>query len=193
MPIPLRRSMTTKLLHGALALCVLHQLLLVSLVEAPEGPTAGNTFFEIHRIVGLTALAVLLAFWAWLARRRLEPGITALVPWFTARGRAAVHADLGEHLATLRQRRLPEIDEGHSALAAAIHGLGLLAVTLMAVTGGLFAWFGHDSGVGGVALEIHQMAANLLWAYLIGHVGMAFVHLWLGQPVLHRMFGRRRG
>jgi cytochrome b561 len=32
--------------------------------------------------------------------------------------------------------------------------------------------------------------ANLMWAYVVGHAGLAVLHQWMGHRVLQRMFGR---
>jgi hypothetical protein len=72
-----------------------------------------------------------------------------------------------------------------------VHGLGLLTVTAMAATGTVLFFSGgvvfHD------AMALHRMIANLMWAYLIGHSGLAALHHLLGSDLLRRMFWIRRG
>jgi len=75
-------------------------------------------------------------------------------------------------------------------LATAVHGLGLLTVTAMAVTGAAFALLGLPKDQARLVLEIHKLIANLMWAYLIGHAGLAVLHQLVGQPALKRIFGR---
>jgi cytochrome b561 len=62
----------------------------------------------------------------------------------------------------------------------------------MAVTGGIvYALMGGDgslSGDGRLVLELHEAFASLMWAYLIGHAGIAVVHDFVGHRVLGRMF-----
>jgi cytochrome b561 len=85
----------------------------------------------------------------------------------------------------LLRLRAPSDEDG--ALASAIHGLGLLVLTAMAVTGAVY--FAADgTPVGRACLTLHKMAANLMWAYLIGHAGLAALHRLLGSDIFSRMF-----
>ena len=87
--------------------------------------------------------------------------------------------------------RLP-VPVVESPLASATHGLGLLMATVMAVTGAVvYFQMGVDGGMtdlGHQALAIHRPAANLMWAYLIGHASIALLHQMSGHQVLQRMF-----
>jgi len=56
----------------------------------------------------------------------------------------------------------------------------------MAVTGAVMAVGGVP---GGTVLQIHKLLANLMWAYLIAHAGIAIMHQVQGRQVLQRMFG----
>jgi len=73
-----------------------------------------------------------------------------------------------------------------SALASATHGLGLLTVFAMAATGAVIAVAGVP---GGIVLQIHKLLANLMWAYVVAHAGIALLHQVQGRQVLQRMFG----
>lgn len=42
-------------------------------------------------------------------------------------------------------------------------------------------------------LEVHKIVSNLMWAYVLGHAGLAVVHLIAGHGTLGRMFGRGAG
>lgn len=177
------RSLLTKLLHATLLLAVAHQLLLVGLVERPRLAAAGNAFFAWHQAVGLFTLGVVTAFWLWTLLRRSETAPGELFPWLSASRRQAVWHDLREHFDALRRFRLQNSDE--SPLASATHGLGLLTVSAMAVTG---AVMGLGSISGGFVLEIHKLLANLVWGYVIAHASVALLHHAQGHPVLQRMF-----
>jgi cytochrome b561 len=183
-----RRTLPTKLLHAALLLSVLWQLGASSLVERPRAGQLGNAFYEIHQTVGLATLGLVLAFWLWSAVRRRETPLMALFPWFSRHRLTVVLADLKRHWAMLVQRRLPDGD-AETPLASAVHGLGLLTALAMGATG---AWLYTQSVPAGVVLEVHKAVANLMWAYVVGHAGLAVLHQATGHPVLRRMFGRNR-
>jgi cytochrome b561 len=180
-----RRSLFTKLLHAALLLAVAHQLVLVGLVERPRGASAGNVFFAWHQAVGLVTLGIVTVFWIWSLLRGSETAAGALFPWLSSRRRRALWMDIRAHVYELRRFRLKDADE--SALASAAHGLGLLVVCAMAGTGAAMALGGGAPG--GPLLQIHRLLANLMWAYVVAHAGVALLHQAQGREVLQRMFG----
>lgn len=181
-----RRTLPTKLLHAALLMSVLWQLGASGLVERPRAGQPGNVFYEVHQIIGLTTLGLVLAFWLWSAVRRRETPLMALFPWVSRHRLSAVVADLKWHWVMLLQRRLPDGD-AETPLASAVHGLGLLTALAMGATG---AWLYTQSVPSGLVLEVHKAVANLMWAYVVGHAGLAVVHQATGHEVLKRMFGR---
>jgi cytochrome b561 len=174
------------LLHGSLLFAILAQLFLSGLVERPRDGQAGSAFYEIHRIVGLGTLGIVVAFWLWTVLRRTETPFSALFPWLSSQRRTAVIADLKTHIAQLRRRQLPPADV-ETPLASAVHGLGLLTALAMAGTG---AFLFRQPVPAGIVLEAHQAIANLMWAYVISHAGLAVLHQFTGHAVLQRMFGR---
>jgi cytochrome b561 len=181
-------SLATKLLHGALALAVTCQLAFVGLVERPRNGVPGNIFYQFHEVVGLTTLAVVGASWIWIVVRRGETRATTMFPWSSSERVRTLLADVDRHWAVLRQFKLPE--SADTPLASAVHGLGLLTVTAMAVTGATFALAGLPKAQAGLVLQVHKVVANLMWAYFIGHAGLAMLHQLAGQPILKRIFGR---
>lgn len=183
----------TRLLHGGLAIAVTVQLLASTAMVAPEDGHPADALFEVHENAGLAALGLATAFWiaAMVRRRGTAPG--ALLPWFSASRRAALGADLRRHLAALRALRLPAHAED-GALASAIHGLGLLLMLGMAMSGTAWLLAGNDDahagGLAGLALDAHRLCGNLVWAYLIGHAAMGALHHLRGEASLARMWGR---
>lgn len=185
-PESLRRSIATRVLHGALLLSVLWQLIGSNFIERPRAASPGNVMYEIHEVVGLATLGLVLAFWLWSLLRRRETPFGALFPWLSVQRLKAVRDDLARHWVELKQFRLPG-GEAETPLASAVHGLGLFVALAMATTG---TWLYTLPVPGGLVLEVHKIVANLMWAYVVGHAGLAVVHQFAGHPVLQRMFGR---
>ena len=84
--------------------------------------------------------------------------------------------------------------ERSEAMASALHGLGLLIALAMAATGTL-GWLTWDqSGPMGsfthTVFDLHGVIANLMWAYLVAHVGAAVLHELVGHRLLRRMSPR---
>lgn len=176
------RSRATRLLHMLLAAAIVTQLALSLGMQAPGRGGPGDALFEIHEKTGLAALAILVTFWGWSLIRRGETRLAVLFPWFRRERRRAFGADLVAHAQALRSGSIP-LAEG-KPLASAAHGLGLLIATVMATTGAL----GYFVRQARPLLEVHETAAPLMWAYLIGHAGIAVVHQIKGDALITRMF-----
>jgi len=182
-------SRPTRWLHLGLSLTVTVQLF-VSLVMKPPGAHGTHTAlqsggFEVHEWCGLTALAIVLLHWAWslTGRRQL---LAHLFPW-GRQGLARVGADFMQ----LLRLRPPEgcLDGG---LAGFVHGLGLLAVTFMTISGGvLFALWPESGPIPSNAHEIgdvHSFVATFVWIYWWGHIVLALFHHFRGHATLRNMF-----
>lgn len=83
--------------------------------------------------------------------------------------------------------RLTIADKNDQPFANAMHGLGIIIASVMAVSGasGYFLKIGFMLGV-------HEIVSKLMWAYLIGHVLAAILHQVRGDAVLSRMFFMKR-
>ncbi|HQU15844.1 MAG: hypothetical protein B7Z66_03255 [Chromatiales bacterium 21-64-14] len=187
---PSRWARSTRLLHFGLAITVTLQLLLSLGMEAPhKGHTATGLpagLFEAHEYIGLMALTIVLIHWAWSLRARDAGGLRHLFPW-TRTGRGQVAAELRD---LLRRRLPPGGPDG--GLAGLVHGLGFLAVTGMALTGGaLFVLLPEHGDPGPLThdlMEVHSFVATFVWVYWFGHLGLALVHHYAGHDTLRAMF-----
>lgn len=183
-----KRSMFTKIVHGLLLIAVVHQLAVSLLMEGPRPGRPADVFFTLHEYGGYSAFVVLSIFWLWSVVRRGETQLGALFPWFSSDRVKAVAADLRLHAIEFRRKRLPAADD--RPLASAIHGLGLMTVTLMAITGILPATGLVSTAAAQWLISTHKLFANLMWAYLIAHAGLAMVHELVGERVLPKMFSK---
>lgn len=185
-PEPIRRTVFTRLLHAALLLAVLWQLIGSNFSEPARIGQPANFMFELHEIGGLATLGLVVAFWLWSMVRRRETPFAALFPWLSATRLKALGADLSRHWGELKRFRLPG-GEAETPLASAVHGLGLLTVLAMGASG---AWLFTQAVPDGLVLEVHKIIANLMWAYVVAHAGLAVLHQVAGHRVLQRMFAR---
>ncbi|MDP3495629.1 MAG: cytochrome b/b6 domain-containing protein [Hyphomonadaceae bacterium] len=185
-----KHTIATRFLHMGVALLVLWQLGASLVMQGPEGTQTGDLLFSAHNYVGLATLGLLLLFWLNVAVRRQGSPSAALFPWFLAERRADVWSDIRRHAASMKKLRFPP-HEDSSALASAIHGLGLLLMTLMAATGATW-WVTQPSATAGVFREAHALLANLAWVYLIAHGGLAVLHHLRREASLANMWSLRR-
>ena len=192
---PPRHSLATRLFHGALALAILTQLATSYVMDGPDEESAGDLMFQIHRYAGLTATLLAVVLWLIILSRRRGTKLGALVPWFSGRRLAALWADTAAHFRALIRFRLPPFD-ADGALSAAVHGLGLLLISAMAVSGAVYfieVWAGLHAAEpdGMLAMDIHFLLANLVWVYLIAHVGIAAIHHLMRSMRLSEMWSLR--
>lgn len=187
---------STRFVHAGLAISVMVQLGTSLIMEGPNGNSAGDIFFQIHKWTGLSAMTFALLFWATLGLRKQGTEIGALFPCFSGTRRQAFVEDLLLHIKTGLRFRLPPFDED-SALAAGIHGLGLLLMTALAASGTaylLLVWNGiYPADPDDVpVMVIHFTLGNVGWVYLIGHAALGVLHHLRGVASLGRMWSFRK-
>jgi cytochrome b561 len=189
-PTPNGKSLTTRYLHLFLLLVVLHQLITSYFDVRPAPGQPRGLIHDVHEYVGLVGLVAVALFWLWtLARNSPDTPLRRLLPWFSREGLAGLGADLGSLARDLARFRMPSLHL--DALAGAVHGLGLLAATAMATSGTIYFFTPRSSALHGAALATHHLVANLMWAYVIGHVSLAVIHRLRGDDIFARMFWPR--
>ena len=183
--------LATRWAHVFLASAIIIQLLTSLVMEGPHRGRPGDVIFTVHEVSGIGALFFAFAFWcAVVARRRATP-VALLFPWFSANRIRDVIRDGMDQLAQIVRLQLPNYEE-ESPLASAVHGLGLVLMSVMAITGTI--WFVNETWVHSTAtllridMWMHHLLANLVWAYLIGHALLALVHHVAGQSSLATMW-----
>ncbi len=185
-------SISTRFLHLGLVLTITVQLLISLFMVAPDdkGGSLGRAVFEAHELVGLTALCIVLAHWIWSIISHADGGLQRLFPW-NAAGRQQVKSDLQ----SVFKGQLPAADE-KGGLAGLIHGLGLLAVTGMALTGAIIFFtlpeVGKPDQLTEIFLELHEGIASFVWVYWLGHGGIGLLHHFRGKDVLEKMFSFKK-
>lgn len=174
---PVKRSKLTRLLHWLVALAIMAQLGLSLVMQSPGRNRPGDTLFEIHEKVGIAAAAILVVFWIWSVARSGETRFVAFFPWFSARQLGLVWADARNLFGPVHQggRERP--------FASAVHGLGLVVATIMALSG-LIGYFVASARS---LLGVHEAVAPVMWAYLIGHVAISVVHELRGERIVGPM------
>jgi cytochrome b561 len=178
---PQKYDRPTRLLHAALAIGVVLQLSLSTVMTVPAGRGLGvrdwhRSAFEIHAEVGIFVVAICALHWLWVCLPRSHPGCSYLFPWWWRAGRTTIHQELG----AITHWHIPS-PKNVSALVGTVHGLGLAAVTGSSICG-LINYFGYFLGAPIPPLALHWVGLShiafgyLIWAFVMGHVGMALGH-----------------
>lgn len=182
-------SLQTRWLHLGMALTVSLQLGISLIMEPPDEEKASplaRAAMEAHEVIGLAALLIVLAHWAWSLSSKVDGGLARLFPWGGAGWKDVKH-DL--HL--LSHKQLP--DGGpRGGLPGLVHGLGFLAVTVMAITGGVLFVIFPETGKPDTTVEffaeIHEFMSTFVWIYWGSHIALGFMHKRAGHSTVQDMF-----
>lgn len=179
------RSHAVRYAHLAVVVMVALQLADSSVMHKPKHGAPGDAFFALHVTLGLGTVAAVVLLWlaVLLLGGRDATAVGALFPWFSPRRRRALRDEAYAAFALLRAWRLPGVERTAAALAPAVHGLGMLAVTALVATGAL-GWYGGLNPL----LDLHEALVTPLWIYLGGHAGTALLHLLAGEDTISAMF-----
>ncbi len=191
----MKYDLMTRWLHAGIAGLVIIQIVCSEFMEPPSPgqtvPAVSLSFFRIHETSGLTAMFVVALHWLWNLTGHVSGGWGHLFPWFSREQRDPFYSDL-RAVPRWMHEGIPAQEDQTISLAGAVHGLGLVVVTAMGATGtAVFLGMGPDGSMSGLvaaAREVHGFIANFLYVYLVGHVGMAIIHWWLGHGIIGRMF-----
>lgn len=189
----------TRWLHAGLAIAVPLQLFSDQFMRLPKigrlRSDAEIAFFEMHEWIGMAALALVVIHILW-STTKSGGGLARLFPYVKPGGCKSIIAELKEVPGWLSGKLHMNADD--SPLAGAVHGLGLVLILAMAATGGAM-FFGMDENTGQMSgfvhglKEVHEALGNLVWAYLIGHVGMVVLHKIKGHDLLSRISPLAKG
>ncbi len=205
-----------RILHSLLALCMLGQIAIGELMDVPgkhsvEGEISSlhliNTavahedhasnaneeeswMFEVHEFLGIT-IAFLIVARLMLAFSMI-PGANwrNLFPWLTQEGRGQLQSEVKAQASGWKKGKLAAPEDGES-VARSVHGLMLLTVLGMAVTGValFFGWNEHGSQTAIIHLvgEAHEMIVGLVEALIALHVLAVILHIRGGHPMINRI------
>jgi cytochrome b561 len=190
----MKHSPVTRVLHVLVAAAIVLQLTNSLLMRVPRpGRSWTDTeasAFAVHEYAGLASMAIIGLFWLWMLVRRRETSLGQLFPWFSRQRLAGLQDDIMRHVQFATQLTLPE-PEHSTGLSSAIQGIGLALALIVAATGtvGYFIWTKGTAmtGLTWVAFWVHGTLANVMWGYLVVHVGAALLHEMLGHRILYQM------
>jgi cytochrome b561 len=190
----MKHCQVTRMLHLLVAAAIVVQLADSQLMRVPRpGRLVTGTeaaAFALHEHAGLASMTIIALFWLWMLIRRQGTSLGLLFPWFSRERLIGLLQDVALHVRWAARLALP--DPEHSlALSSAVQGVGLVLALVIAAAGtiGYFDWTEGTpmTGLAGAAFEVHGTLANVMWGYLVVHVGAALVHELLGHRMLYQM------
>ncbi|MBF0583448.1 MAG: cytochrome b/b6 domain-containing protein, partial [Magnetococcales bacterium] len=169
---------------------IVAQLAFSLVMVHPKPGRAGDLFYALHESLGQVLLGLLVVHWLWCLVRPGNIDFALLFPWFSPSRYQAIQEDMKSYFSHAMRFSLPENSQV-SPLASAVQGLGLLAATLLGVSGViLFLGMEPDGGMGGWLHDVkegHEVLGSLLWCYLIVHATMAILHQLAGHNSMGAM------
>ncbi len=171
----------TRVLHATLAVTVLAEMSAGVIVSRATRPQ----WVFLHSMLGIATLLVIVVNWMWTWARH---DLGVIFPWNRAGLSRVVREVWGIFLG-----KLPSAGDV-VGLSSFMHGVGLLAVSGMAVTGffiylvipGGYGFFANATGYGLLTTlgVVHLWLSYMVWFYLAGHVLFAALQQLLGNNML---------
>ncbi len=163
--------------HWGISLCVVGSIISSLFVDVTN--PSNELPIIIHVRIGYGVTFFLLCQWFFLSLRRYHFVREHVFPYH-AEGRKCISADLR----LLMQGKLPPTG-CRSGASGLVEGLGILLITWMALTGLIFH-FGAVYDVDKTNLmllirNIHNFSSYFVWAFVIGHGGMAVLHRFIDK------------
>lgn len=181
----------TRILHAVIALGIVVQVLVSTVMIVPRPGRVANGWWEIHENLGLFLAVILIVHWLWTIRATIRAGGSYLLfPWFSKVKLTAVVKDVRDSLDEVRRGRFPHSDAPRPA-PAALQGAGLLLATWLGLSGTVIAIAIANGGLPPslrFIREAHGIAGNLMWVYLAVHPVIGVFHEIAGHRTLSRMF-----
>ncbi|MFQ5346017.1 MAG: cytochrome b/b6 domain-containing protein, partial [Mariprofundus sp.] len=153
-------------------------------------PVEETLGFEVHEILGLT-IAALILIRIMLAMTSIPgAGWRELMPWASAEGRKQLGTEIQAQMAGWKQGRLAPPEDGE-AVARCVHGLILLAGTIMGITGTIL-FFGWSTTAPQTELielvaSTHELVVGGLEALLAIHILAVIMHQRQGHNIIARI------
>ncbi len=185
-----------RILHFMFGSMMVFQLVSEELMKRPklvDGAPRIRTdeqivFFELHEWFGIMLLIIVGLRLSLLLGNPEE--VRKLFPFLSMERMQGVITELKEVPGWFVGKISPPKDDDH--LSGLIHGLGLLLGLALGLTGTIM-FVGMDPTDGTMdsfvhlMKETHEILGELLWYYVIGHVGMALIHQLKGHRSLQRI------
>jgi len=170
-----RFSPLIRVTHYAVMLLVLIQIVVSNFMDVSDDGKISNHFFAyygtwVHIITGLLLVLIATVFIIAELKKR---GLIYFYPY--------LYGDLSRlklDLQQLKSLELPAVSA--KGLVAIVQGLGLGSLFMVVFSG--LSWFilwSYHSPLADYVKEIHESLTGLIEAYVIGHGGMGFIHMFI--------------
>ncbi len=189
----MRFNRTARLLHLAIMLTILMQLISEQLMKVPKPGESVTSieamFLNLHEWNGFIVLALVVFYLMYLSDS--SDDWKRLFPWLCTSGWKGLWQEIRYDILGWLKGHLKEPTEAHY-IAGTVHGLGILLAIALGSTGIMIFMGLTSSGEMNEEIkllrELHEDLGTLMWIYIFGHAGMALLHQLKGHNTLREMF-----
>ncbi|MGV0087525.1 cytochrome b/b6 domain-containing protein (plasmid) [Rahnella aceris] len=175
--IPYHYAPFFRALHIIIALLILSQIINSNFIEEESlgGSGIEKVMTWVHVVSGFSLIFFGLVLLAWMLTQR---GFRWYYAWLIMDFRG-----VAKDLSTLRKFRLPDAAQG--SIAASIQGLGVVALLLVACSGGLWfvanSWLNASEEMANYYLHLHKFLTTFIEIYFYAHGAMGILHMLLAR------------
>jgi len=190
----MRHDRTIRIMHIFIILTVFTQLLTELFMQVPKPGESMDKLtgliFSAHEIMGMVVLIIMIIYLMIVGDN--EQHRNRLFPWLLPEGRTGLITEFKRDVPGWFKGTLAKPEDAH-LIAGSVHGLGVILVFLLGLTGCIiYLGMKHDGSMPPAIKsirELHELLGTLLWIFIIGHLLMAAAHQFKGHRVLQGMFG----
>jgi cytochrome b561 len=175
-----KHTYKTRLLHSMIAVLITVQLYTIYALDNRFFTKPIRSFlFSVHTYSGIVAFCTLLLFWIVIITRRQGTSFKELFPWVSISALKNLFDDCVYYLKSLCHFKIPE-HRTPAPLASAIHGLGIIIMSIMAITG-VHRYIVYQFAITKTPLikaitSLHGVFGDYAWIYLGVHASIALIN-----------------
>ena len=191
-----KHNHTTRLLHATIAILVMTQLYSIYAVENKFfNDPIRTVLWNVHKYGGLIAFVALLSFWIVILKRRQGTSMTELFPWVSISALKKLLNDVFYYIKNITQFKIPE-HRNPSPLASSIHGMGIIIMSVMAISG-VNRYIVYEFSITKTPFikyisGLHHTFADYAWIYLGLHVLVALINHIFKKQRLYTMWSLKK-
>lgn len=176
----IKHTYKTRLLHCVIAVLITVQLYTIYALDNRFFTKPIRSFlFSVHTYSGIVVFCALFLFWIVIMTRQQGTSVKELFPWVSVSALKNVFHDCGYYITSLRHFKIPE-HRTPAPLASAIHGIGIIIMSVMAISG-VHRYLVYQLSITKTPLikaitSLHGVFGDYAWIYLSIHASIALLN-----------------
>ncbi len=191
-----KHSYKTRCLHAIIASLIIVQLYSIYAIENRFFTKPIREFlFSVHKYGGITAFIAVLLFWSVIMTRSQGTSVKELFPFLSLTALKNLKNDAIYYFKNIIKFKIPD-HHTPSPLASCIHGIGIIIMSVMAITG-VHRYIVYEFAITKTPIikfvtSLHHVFADYAWIYLGLHVSMALINHFAKKQRLSQMWSLKK-